>query len=1192
MFARVTALPRSLVAGLLSLLLIAGVFGGLVPGVARADSAPANPADPATPTTVTADPLPTVQINGVAWAQAVVGTTVYVAGQFTSARPAGAPAGTQETPRNHLLAYDIRTGELITSFAPRLNAQALAITASPDGSRIYVGGDFTQVDGQARSRIAAFDTATGALVAGFRPAVSGRVRAVAATNTTVYLGGGITAVGSASRTRLAAVSAANGALLPWAPVPGTGPTDGNRYPYDPARNKLTSNEVLALVVTGGGSQVVAAGRFYTLNGTKASGVGALDAVTGAVRPFAANQRITNQGAHSAIYSLSLSADGATVYGTGYDYWGPGNIEGAFAADAAGGRLQWMADCRGDTYASFASGGALYLASHAHNCSNIRSFPEHDPQIFKYATAVSLAATGTVGPFTVRANNGPMAGQPAPSVLPWYPDMAKGGYTKQYQAGWTVTGNGQYVVYGGEFPAVNGVPQQGLVRYAMPSLAPNAVGPRAAGLTPSVTALGPASVRVSWRSAHDADNENLTYRVYRDGDTTTPVHTVTAPSAWWNTPMLAFTDTGLTAGSHRYRVAVSDPSGNRVVSAWTSVDVAAGTAPPRRPYLETVRADGAVALWSLGEASGATAYDRIGAADMTINSGVTRGRAGALARDPDTAFQFNGSSTGFLATAQPVPAPQTFSVEAWFNTTSTAGGKIIGFGNANTGTSTSYDRHVYLDGAGRVYFGVWPAETRSISSGAGHNDGRWHHVVASLSAEGMALYVDGRLVASRADTRWGQPMTGYWRIGGDSPWTGAAFLAGRIDEVALYPQALSAARVAAHNELGRTGNAANIAPTATFSSTPDDLTVAFDATGSTDPDGTIQGYAWDFGDGSTGSGATASHTYEAAGTYPVTLTVTDDKGATARHGASVVVTAPVNQAPAAAFEASGSGLSVTFDGSGSADPDGTIQGYAWDFGDGATGEGATVTHTYGTAGTYPVRLTVTDDAGASGTVTRSVMISDSSAPPAAAADSFGRSVAEGWGTADVGGAWSMAGPASVSDGVGHLQLGVGRSSSGYLTGVSVADVAVQTAVSLDALPTGGGGYVYLVGRRVEAADYRASLKVTATGKVVLGLSRLEAGRETKLTAAELPGVVYTPGMVLLVRLDVSGSGTSVLGAKAWPAGTAEPAAWQVSASDSTAALQGPGGVGVAAFLSGSATKPLRVDVDDLWAGPSGTAPTTA
>src|SRR4051794_23883833 len=125
----------------------------LLPGMARADSAPV-PVTATDPVTVAADALPTVQINGVVWSQVVVGTTVYVGGSFTSARPAGAPAGTNETPRANLLAYDIGTGKLITSFAPNLNGQVLAVTASPDGSRLYVAGDFTEIDGQVRKRVA------------------------------------------------------------------------------------------------------------------------------------------------------------------------------------------------------------------------------------------------------------------------------------------------------------------------------------------------------------------------------------------------------------------------------------------------------------------------------------------------------------------------------------------------------------------------------------------------------------------------------------------------------------------------------------------------------------------------------------------------------------------------------------------------------------------------------------------------------------------------------------------------------------------------------------------------------------------------------------------------------------------------------------------------------------------------------
>ena len=88
--------------------------------------------------------------------------------------------------------------------------------------------------------------------------------------------------------------------------------------------------------------------------------------------------------------------------------------------------------------------------------------------------------------------------------------------------------------------------------------------------------------------------------------------------------------------------------------------------------------------------------------------------------------------------------------------------------------------------------------------------------------------------------------------------------------------------------------------ASFTSACTDLNCSFDASGSSDLDGTITSYAWNFGDGSAGQGVQVAHTYAAAGTYPVTLTVTDDGGATGTLTANVTVTAPaVAPAPAPA-----------------------------------------------------------------------------------------------------------------------------------------------------------------------------------------------------------------------------------------------------------------------------------------------------
>jgi PKD repeat protein len=1162
-----------LVALVVSLLLVTGMLGLLAPA-ARADSAPLDPTDPATPTTVTADGLPTVQINGVAWSQVVVGNTVYVAGRFTTARPAGAAAGTRETVRNNLLAYDIRTGELVTSFAPDLNAQALAIAASPDGSRIYVAGDFTRANGQVRNRIAAYDTATGELVASFRPSVAGQVRALAATNATVYLGGSISAVGSVSRTRLAAVSATNGALLPWAPVPGAGvPPTGATW--------TGSNEVLALVLTGNGSQVVVSGRFAFLNGTAATGVGALDASTGATRPFAVNQLATNHGSESAIWGLST--DGETVYGSGYDFGGPGNLEGTFAASANGGALRFVAYCRGDNYASFATDTALYVASHVHNCSQIGGFPEQNPQVFKHGTAVSLVATRkVVGSF----RNTNFVGKPAPSLLPWFPTMTQGTITGHYQAGWSVTGNDRYVVYGGEFPRVNGVGQQGLVRYAVPSLAPNKVGPAAAP-SPTATAIAPGAVRIGWKASVDQDNENLTYRVYRDGDTTTPVAEFVRPSTWWRTPGLAWTDRGVGAGVHTYRVTVSDPAGNTRASSWISA-TATGSGGDRT-YADAVHADGAVDHWSLGETSGATAYDQAGTADATIGTGVTRGAQGAISGDGDRAMTFNGASSGLVATNSAVPAPQTFSVEAWFQTTSRLGGKIVGFGNARTGNSTTYDRHMFMTAAGRVSFGVHDGAQRTITSTQAYNDGRWHHVVATMSRSGTTLFVDGVRVGQLAAVTEARDYAGFWRIGGDTTWSGAPYFTGRIDEVVVYPRALSAAQAAAHHTLGSTGTAPNAAPTAAFTTSVSDLTATFDGSGSSDRDGTVASYAWDFGDGTTATGPTAIHAFAGAGTYPVTLTVTDDDGATAKRTEPVsVVAPPPNEAPEARFTASVGGRAVTADASGSSDRDGTMASYAWDFGDGTTAAGPTATHVYAADGIYTVTLTVTDDEGATDTVTQQVEVAGR---PVIASDGFDRSVTGGLGSADVGGAWMVsAGTArqSVSAGSATFGLTKGTNTGSFLGSVAQTSAAVRTTMSLSEVPTGAGAMAYVTGRRVAAnVEYRARVRVLADGSVRVALVRLNGSTSETLIGSEVAvrGVTYAAGTELNVLLTVSGTGTTELAATVWAASAEQPATPTVSRTDSTAELQAAGGVGLAGYLAASATAPVDLRFTGLTVEPA-------
>ena len=160
-----------------------------------------------------------------------------------------------ETPRSNILAYDLTTGNLITSWAPALNAQGMEIKASTDGSTIYVGGDFDQVNGQWRSRIAALDAQTGALLP-WNPGANSRVDAIAVDERTPSTTAGTSPRSatrpSASRRGLGSPrpNAVTGALLPW----------------NPTADKI----VFSMVYHPGTGRVIVAGTFNTLNGANAA----------------------------------------------------------------------------------------------------------------------------------------------------------------------------------------------------------------------------------------------------------------------------------------------------------------------------------------------------------------------------------------------------------------------------------------------------------------------------------------------------------------------------------------------------------------------------------------------------------------------------------------------------------------------------------------------------------------------------------------------------------------------------------------------------------------------------------------------------------------------------------------------------------------------------------------------------------
>jgi len=164
-----------------------------------------------------------------------------------------------------------------------------------------------------------------------------------------------------------------------------------------------------------------------------------------------------------------------------------------------------------------------------------------------------------------------------------------------------------------------------------------------------------------------------------------------------------------------------------------------------------------------------------------------------------------------------------------------------------------------------------------------------------------------------------------------------------------------------------------------------LSVDFSSAGTTDPDGAVTDYAWDFGDGGTSSDANPSHTYTVGGPYVATLTVTDNDGAQTMQEALVQAVEP-NMPPVAVASANiASGpvpLDVIFNAAGSYDPDGFIGNIHWDFGDGTESWGGIEYHTYYGMGTWQATLTVYDGRGDTGTAPPLIITVGPPLPPAA------------------------------------------------------------------------------------------------------------------------------------------------------------------------------------------------------------------
>ena len=496
---------------LLSLLTVAtltasGVIVGLV--TAPAAAADVSPVTQPTANTVKVDALPTVQIDGVVWDAGSSGTPSTPAA--SSARPAGRrgpwhesdgaqqPAGVRH---HHRRADDVVRAQ---SQQPGEGRRGV----SPDGSRVYVGGSFTQANGVARNRIAAFNTATGQLITSFNAGV----------DYTVERDRRHRHDGLRRRRRSTAPTATRGNRLAAFNAP-TAPCSAGPRTRTPRSMRSSSRPTSPASSPAARSPRSTVRTAYGLGRARRDDRCADTAWQG-------TDKIRNAGASSAILSLrdrrpTRSTARATTSGAG------GNLEGTFAADPT-------------TGASSGSRTATATPTTAGRAATASSTPSATPTTAATSAASrsptrgrSTCATRRPSPTNATGTLGhdphgyyDWFGTPSPSMINWFPEFQAGTFTGQDQAAWTVTGTDDYVVIGGEFlerqrrraagsRAVRPSPRSRRTLTRAPKLDGGAVRPEPGAAFP------PARSGSAWPANWDQDDQQLTYRLIRNNNTAAP-----------------------------------------------------------------------------------------------------------------------------------------------------------------------------------------------------------------------------------------------------------------------------------------------------------------------------------------------------------------------------------------------------------------------------------------------------------------------------------------------------------------------------------------------------------------------------------------------------------------------------------------------------------------------------------------------
>ena len=937
-------------------------------------------------------------LDGEVDAIAQVGDWIVLGGNFTQVQAAsGGPVLT----RNSILAFHKSTGAISTAFAPSMSGPVKALATGPNGT-VYAGGSFNSVGATNAYKVAQLRISDGGVVSAFKPGVvNAIVQDVRYTAGRLFIGGQFPRGANTTRLSLAELNPSTGAVLPLdVPVEGThfgGQTQIYHMDVNPDGTKLAM--IGNFTTVGGQTRVEAAMVDLTTNTVSSWHTSRFEPQCYSVFKFIVRDvEFSPDGQYFVIATTGGFGSGSptlcdTVTRWESDATGPGQ------------NPTWINYTGGDSnYTAVPTGGAIYIGGHERWVNNPSRGDAEGPGA---VARQGIAALDPLNGLPFSWNPGRVRGQGVFDMLATTEGLFIGSDTDQV--------HGEYHGKVAFFPLAGGSP--------IPVFSPPTLPVRLYSLGDLSSAATNVLYRLNAGGGTVASLDAGPDWASDNGDPS-PVRNSGSNAAGWS-PVSAVNGTvPASTPSAIFDTERWDPSGGDEMR-W-SFPVAAGKQIQVRLYLANrctctsgaglrkfdVSIDGQLRLddydvfADAGDQTGTMKSWDItsdGAVDILFSHVVENPLVNGIeiidrdatppsAGDGVVSRKYNGSTVG-AATAVPGGGVDWSQVRGSFMAGSTlytawADGHLYkrSFDGSSFGAPTDinlngltnfasemrnmtglfYDNgRIYytMTGSSRLHMRYFTVESDTV--GAGLRDLQPFTVADSLpdvawgNVRGLVLIGDRLYWAERST---GNLHRVSWENGKPVAGTDTVVSGPGIDGVRWAQRSLLALQAAADQ-----------LPVARFTETCAELSCRFDASTSSDKEGPVS-YSWDLGDGTTSTQAVVDHDYATAKTYQVSLTVTDSDGQIDSVSRAVTVQETPNADPVADFTWSCEQRDCQFT-STSHDDDGAVVAHAWDFGSAGTSTDPTPQRTLPT-GTTQVSLTVTDDEGATGTVSKAVTVADS------------------------------------------------------------------------------------------------------------------------------------------------------------------------------------------------------------------------